>query len=669
MTLSLGLDTGGTYTDAVLFDEDAGRVIAKAKALTTRHDLAVGIAEAADQVLAHAARENGDVGLVSISTTLATNALVEGQGGRAALVMIGFDDRDIDKGGLRAALGADPVVFVAGGHDVHGKPRPLELEAAKEELLTLSSEVSAFAVAGYFAVRNPDHEIAVRDFLASETRRAITCSHELTAKLDGPKRALTTLLNARLIDMITGLIDATRGFLDRSGIDAPLMVVRGDGSLVSADFARLRPIETILSGPAASLVGAAHLTGEANALVADIGGTTTDIAVLDAGRPRIDPDGATVGGYRTMVDAVAMRTFGLAGDSEVSIDEGALDPQIKLGPRRLVPISMLAARHEEIICTALETQLRASFANRLDGRFAMATGLEERFASGLTKSETDLLKRLTDVPQPFAAMLKSPAEVATLNRLASRGLARIGGFTPSDAQHVLGHFTHWNARAAILAAQVFGRKKDGYGKPIAATPEAIANRVVDQLVRDSADAVLETALSEDGLDGPRLARSVLARRAMDQTAGIAKIALSLDRPVIGLGAAAHAYYPHVSKRLGTASIVPDDADVANAIGAVVGQVRVSVSIEIGLSEDGFFELTGAHDIPDSQTRFSTENAALEAANQRAHALVSARAELAGAADPQIVSRQDIEAVTIEDQRRFVSARVIATASGRPAINR
>src|SRR5690606_13092405 len=112
-----------------------------------------------------------------------------------------------------------------------------------------------------------------------------TMSHELSARLGGPRRALTTLLNARLIAMIDRLVAATEGFLAARGIAAPLMVVRGDGALVSAAFARLRPIETILSGPAASLVGARHLTGLDAAVVSDIGGTTTDVAVLDRGRP------------------------------------------------------------------------------------------------------------------------------------------------------------------------------------------------------------------------------------------------------------------------------------------------------------------------------------------------------------------------------------------------
>src|SRR5690606_38827030 len=115
-SLSLGIDTGGTYTDAVLFSETAG-VIAKAKALTTRHDLAVGIAGAVDAVLEESGIDPARIGLVSMSTTLATNALVEGQGGRVALVMVGFSEADLARDGLRTALGTDPVIFLPGGHD------------------------------------------------------------------------------------------------------------------------------------------------------------------------------------------------------------------------------------------------------------------------------------------------------------------------------------------------------------------------------------------------------------------------------------------------------------------------------------------------------------------------------------------------------------------------
>ncbi|TCD16119.1 hydantoinase/oxoprolinase N-terminal domain-containing protein [Oricola cellulosilytica] len=664
MTLSLGIDTGGTYTDAVLHDENRG-VVAKAKALTTRHDLAIGIGAAMDEVLAQGGLDAGAIGLVSISTTLATNALVEGQGGRIALVMIGFGESDLDKAGLRAALGGDPVIFLPGGHDAHGRAAALNLSALEARLDGLANDVSAFAIAGYFAVRNPEHEVAVRDLIRARAGLPVTASHELSAKLDGPRRALTTVLNARLISMIDRLIDAAENRMSGMGIAAPLMVVRGDGSLVSASFARLRPIETILSGPAASIVGARHLAGENNAIVADIGGTTTDIAILEGGLPRIDPQGATVGGYRTMVDAVAMRTFGLGGDSEVSLQPGVLIPEIKLGPRRVVPLSLMADLDVSVIAE-LQRQSRVSIPARNEGRFAMRAGIPDRLAAGLSRSEADLFSRIDERARPLDTVLTSNAELATLDRLAARGLVLLAGITPSDAQHVTGRFTHWNREAAVLGATLFARRRDGYGNSIATDPEAISRRVIDRLVRLSAERVLETALSEDGLDGAALSLSPLARRAIDRPDGIAQLMLSFDRPLIGLGAGASAYYPPAGDLLNATTVIPDHADVANAIGAVVGQVRISVTADVAEREEGVFEITGAMLDGRAGKIFPSADQAMTAAGEACRAAATEQAALAGAGEVQVTLKRDIRSATIEDRSRFISATVTATASGRPA---
>ena len=193
--------------------EAGGTVVAKAKALTTRHDLAVGISGAVDRVLAEAKVDPAAIKLASMSTTLATNALVEGQGGRVALVMIGFSEADLARDGLKTALGTDPVVFCPGGHDVHGRAAALDLSGLEAALPELAKGVSGFAVCAYFATRNPAHELAARDLIRERTGLPVTASHELSAKLGGPRRALTTLLNARLISMIDRLVAATEGFL------------------------------------------------------------------------------------------------------------------------------------------------------------------------------------------------------------------------------------------------------------------------------------------------------------------------------------------------------------------------------------------------------------------------------------------------------------------------
>ncbi len=658
----LGIDTGGTYTDAVLWSEQSG-VIAKAKALTTRHDLSVGISGAVERIIAAASVQAGDIRLVSMSTTLATNALVEGQGGRIALIMVGFSKADLEKADLGTALGTDPVVFIPGGHDVYGRAQTLDTTALIEALPRLKHEVTGFAVCAYFAVRNPEHEIAVRDLIRRETGHPVTCSHELSAKLNGPRRALTTVLNARLIAMIDRLVAATEGFLDRSGIHAPLMVVRGDGALVSAAFARHRPIETILSGPAASLVGARHMTGLDNAIVSDIGGTTTDVAVLDQGRPRLDPNGATVGGFRTMVEAVAMRTFGLGGDSEVSLDDNAMAPSIKLGPRRLVPLSLLAANHGVVVVEHLARQVKAANAGRLDGRFVLRTGVPAQMASGLSKSEAELYERITGDPQPLDRLLTSISQAATVNRLVARGLVHVSGFTPSDACHVLGLQSNWNAEAARYGAILYARRKDGAGRPLCDTPEEVAHRTYDALIRRSAEVVLETVFAEDDLDGPETVASPLIQRALSANGGIAGVRLAIDRPVIGLGASAPVYYPAVGSMLAIDCIVPVDTDVANALGAVVGQVRVSVEAHVSQPAEGLFRVLAGEVVKD----FQVEDEAIAFAAATLRQQVGALALEAGTDEAQIGIAQEISAATVEDQRKFIEAVLIATASGRPRI--
>jgi len=658
--LYLGIDTGGTYTDAVLFSESEG-VVAKAKSLTTRHDLTMGIGGAVSNVLEKSRAPTDAIALVSLSTTLATNALVEGQGGRAALVMIGFEANDLKRDGLADALGGDPVVFVPGGHNVHGRESALDLAPLEAALDRLKADVAAVAIAGYFAVRNPAHEIAARDLIRDRTGLPVTCSHELSSKLGGPRRALTTLLNARLVAMIDGLIGATQSYLATCGIDAPLMVVRGDGALIASDVARSRPIETILSGPAASLVGAHHLTGAAHGVVSDIGGTTTDVAILEDGRPRLDPDGAVVGGFRTMVEAVAMRTFGLGGDSEVHLDDTGLETRLSLGPRRLVPLSLAAHNDPEPVLEALDRQLQGSQPGRLDGRFARLTGVPEQTTAGLLPQETALLDALSSRFVPLDRLLGAASRRATLDRLVARGLAQIAGYTPSDAMHVLERQSNWNREAARAGGALMARRKNGAGKAAADGSDAFAQMTIDRLTRQSAEIILTACLAEDGQTGIDPARSQPIAAALTRRAGIVRFALSLDRPLIGLGASAGAYYPAIADMLASDSIIPAHADVANAIGAVVGQVRVTVDVVVTQPQDEIFAVNGAT----LSERHHDEAQAMDRAREIARSAALDATIAGGALDPMVSLSEHIEAPVIEGTRTFVEARVSATATGRP----
>ena len=670
MALLLGIDTGGTFTDAALLDNSATngnqQVVAKAKSLTTRHDLSVGIAGAAENVLKESGCKPEDIKLVSVSTTLATNALVEGQGGRVALIAIGFAEKDLEKAGLADAIGQDPVIILPGGHTTHGaQAMPLDLASLESQIEELKDSVTGFAVAGYFAVRNPEHEIAVRDYIFAKTGKAVTCSHELSARLNGPKRALTTVLNARLVPMITRLIEATHKMLTTHNINAPVMVVRGDGALVSAEFATRRPIETILSGPAASLVGARFLTGADQAFVNDIGGTTSDIAILENGRPKLDPDGAMVGGFRTMVEAVAMHTFGLGGDSEVGLEGPSLRPEISLGPKRLVPVSLIAQQFGDSIHAALDLQLKSTLNGRYDGRFAMLSGSGP--AAGLSANEVKLFERLSEAPQALEGFLQSTSEAASLNKLVGRGLVLVAGLTPSDAMHALDNHDIWDKAAALKALKLFARRRDGSGNALMDDPLELAECIIKRVQRRSAEIVLQTAFEIEGRNGAELLQHELVQDVLNQRANkstkssMVSLDMSLDRPLIGLGASAYQYHPEAAELLNTKAIVPDHADVANAIGAVVGQISVRFEVTISQPAEGRFQVTGL------ENPFADEVTACRGAEDFARLRVTELVQEAGAQEFEIAVSKEEKRATLESRDMLVEATVIAVATGRPPI--
>ena len=664
MAYFLGVDTGGTYTDAVIVDEAADTVIGKAKSLTTRQDLALGIGRAVDAALEGAGIAASDVALVSLSTTLATNALVEGQGGRVALIFIGFDAGDMERGGLTEALKGDPVVLLDGGHTHAGtEAATLDTAGLEAQLLDLRDSVMGFAVAARFATRNPAHEIAAREVIRRVTGRPVTCSHELSANLNGPKRALTAVLNARLIGMIDRLVTACERHLAQVGIDAPLMVVRGDGALISASMVRERPIETILSGPAASIVGARWLTGAPDALVSDIGGTTTDVALLRGGLPEIDPAGARVGGFRTMVEAVAMRTTGLGGDSEVHLKTDGLLGGLRLGPRRLMPVSLLAVDHGAMVHATLDRALSTETAGEFDGRFVVPMGGN---AGGLNAREATVLARITQ-PMPLAAALTSRIEVAALERLVARGLVMLSGVTPSDASHVLGRLDSWDSPAAAKALKLLARRRNGAGDRFATDGETLATAIIDQLTAQTVDCLLEAAFDEDdAFDGQAsevLARHSLMTAGLKHHRGVVELTARLGVPVIGLGASAPSYYGAVGKVLGCEMILPEHAGVANAIGAVVGQVSQKVTGIVTSPAEGRFI---AH-LPDALQTFSSATEALAALESALRLEAETRAKAAGAEDLRITAKRDLREVDIEGRKMFVEASVSVTAAGRPRV--
>ncbi|MCB2137337.1 MAG: hydantoinase/oxoprolinase family protein, partial [Rhodobacteraceae bacterium] len=445
-----------------------------------------------------------------------------------------------------------------------------------------------------------------------------------------------------------------------------LMVVRGDGALIAASIARERPIETILSGPAASIAGAGWLTGETDALVSDIGGTTTDVCLLRGGKPSIDPLGARVGPYRTMVEAVAMRTTGLGGDSEVHLTEG-LKTELWLGPRRLVPVALLASQWPALVHAALDAALSQSATGEFDGRFVLPLW-RGAAPAGLAEREGAIAGRLQSGPRTLADTVRTRLEFPALMRMVSRGLVMISGVTPSDAAHVLGQLDSWDGEAATKAVKLFARRRNGRGDMIAADATAMAMAIVDQLKAQTIDCLLEAALAEDSHDwkdeAPEvLARHPLMRAGLDRHEGVVRIAASIGVPVIGLGASAPNYYGSLGERLGTTMVLPEHAGVANAIGAVVGQVAMHVEGSVTSPGPGRFV---AH-LPTGPRSFGDKDAAIAALQSALAAEATERSRLSGVDEVRLSTETYLSEVEVEGQPMFIEARLKVTAHGRPRI--
>jgi N-methylhydantoinase A/oxoprolinase/acetone carboxylase beta subunit len=665
--LWLGLDTGGTYTDAVLL-ADGRRVIASAKALTTPWDLAIGIGAALRAVLdaLPPGASRADVSLLSVSTTLATNAVVENRSSPVCTLLIGFDDGMVERSGIERH-GGGVLVRVPGGHLATGEEfAPLDAAAVERAVADHDARVEAFAIAANFSVRNPAHELRARQIIRGLSQKPVTCAHELSSKLDAPRRALTAVLNARLTSRIRQLIEALSRVLAEEAIAAPLMMVKGDGSLMKADVALEYPVETILSGPAASVVGAGFLTGLEDFIVADMGGTTTDIAVVAGGRPVIRAEGALVGGWRTMVEAVDVRTSGLGGDSEVHYDRQL---QLRIGPRKAMPLCLLAHTFPQ---TLEELRSLAALAHPPEFATQFARRNPDREApEHLTSIERRIWDALQPTPRPVSDVVRNRSGLEALRRLADAGLATLAAFTPSDAMHVLGRQHGWCREAAECGARILAtQERNARAVSDCASPEAICERTYEHVVRQSGRVLLEAALAHDpgleapahrwGMPGEQLLEAIVAGRPFSQWL---RADLGLARPLVAIGAPVGTYYPEVARRLGAPLTVPEHAAVCNAVGAVAGVVSESVEI---LVNQPAFQVFRVHD-PAGSRDYSDPEPALDHARRISRSLALAAARRAGAADPRVDTGVLERRAHIGPGTDYLAEAVVrSTAVGRPA---
>ncbi|MDP6438177.1 MAG: DUF1638 domain-containing protein [Candidatus Brocadiia bacterium] len=584
--LGLGIDAGGTYTDAAVVDFETGAVLSKAKRPTTPHDLSIGVAQAVAALDRDLLRR---LSVVCLSTTLATNAIVEDRGARVGLLLMPVGEWGLEQ------IRTRPVRMVPGRLSIDGAELepvdPVAVRRAAEELL--GEGVEALAVSGYASVHNPSHEDAVKDAVRTVCDLPVVCGHELSAQLDFVRRAHTAVLNARLIPVIDELLRAVEHALKRHGVGAPVFVARGDGSLIEMSAARERAIETILSGPAASATGARFLTGLDELVAVDIGGTTTDVAIVSGGRVSVCAEGATVGPWQTSVAAADILTSGLGGDSYVKVLEGGT--KLEIGPERVTPLSFLAddgpgvVEHLEELAEASRYEYVPPTAAEFFTLVRVRPGLR------LSEQEARLLRLLEGGPASPQRLARELGAVAIgllpTRRLEGLGVVRRSAFTPTDALHVLGEFTAYSTAAAMAAARILGVF-------VAGDATYFAGLIRDRCCELLAYQVMRRELSL-GPGDPEGEDSEVLRALMDAMVtaraderGPFRVTFTENRTVVGIGAPAGVFIPEAGRLLGARVVVPPHAEVANAVGAVAGKVIVREAVSIRPNEAGSFIMMG-----------------------------------------------------------------------------
>lgn len=588
MKLAIGIDTGGTCTDAVLYDFDTGRVLGQHKAQTTYDDLTRGILAALDGLDLTLCRQAEAAGL---STTLATNACVEGKFRRTRLLLMGIDRTGVARHG--AAYGftdPDDICYLPCRTTITGE---IEEEPDWDALRAHAAEwfagVEGAAVCEIYGMRNGGvlEQRAAR-ILEEQTGLPVVCASALFGGLSSLERAASAVLNAGLLPVTRDFLDAVTAAFRARGIGAQVFLVRSDSSLMGLSFAARHAVETLLSGPAASALGGSTLTGRRQAVVVDMGGTTTDIALIADGAPVLAADGIRVGKWKTMVHGLFSASFALGGDSAIRWDRAGV---LSIGPDRILPLCVLAQTYPAIV-PVLQAQVRDVPAHTLPLHEFLTLARPDWQTLDLPEHERRLCAALAHGP----LSLQQAADAVGVDKyqlrtrtLETRGVLLRAGLTPTDIMHVRGDFARYDRDASILGVRFVAAS---LGLP----PETLCERIYDLISREVFYAVsqmlLEHAspqLRRRGLDdGLReLLRLQWENRAQGGTP-LLHYAFRVPAALVGIGGPIHLFLPAAAQALGAECLIPPCAATANAVGAVTGQMHAAASAEIrphGLSPE------------------------------------------------------------------------------------
>jgi len=578
----LGIDAGGTYTDAVIYDLEKNTTLFKAKALTTKWDFTIGINKALKKLDQEKLLQ---VELVSLSTTLATNAIVENEGQKVGMIIMPPYGLGIDKNIVH-----HPKSVIKGQLDITGTQilgiDPAEVKEKAAQMVEVH-DVTAFAVSGYAGSINPEHELQVKEIIHEHTGLFVTCGHELSDSLNFQTRAITAMLNARIIPRLTDLLFDLEKAMNTLGIHAPIVVVKGDGTLMSATMAKQRPVETILSGPAASVAGARHLTGIDDAIVVDMGGTTTDTAAVLNSQVSLNKEGSNVGGHRTHVHALEIRTTGLGGDSLITFEK----EQFLIGPKRVAPIAWLGKVQPKTKETIdfLSRNLRHNTTSTRKMQILALTGSVKKLC--LTPLEETIICLLNKRPHSIEELVQKTQVLSDgglpLQRLEENFIIQRCGLTLTDLLHITGQFTKWDNKSVENYCGMYSTLSK---KSLLDLAQYLLNMGTEKLTLELIKRQLDDEVDPKDLDSCPVCKTLI--NTLINPNPHYGVSITLKRPVIGIGAPTKFFLPKAVLPLGTEAILPEDADVANAIGAITSNVVIRKQLRIIPGDQGGFRVEG-----------------------------------------------------------------------------
>ncbi len=402
----------------------------------TRHDdLFLSTSTALEQVLEHFS--GAEPLQLQLSTTLSTNLIVEGKG--TATSVIAVPGPGMNLAGYEFPF---PLHELDGYMDHRGREvSPLDPREI-EDLKTRVGKAGAVAIAGKFSHRNPKQEQQLSESLSSGYEGVIRCGHRLSGRANFPRRIVTAYLNSSVAQQQLEFVEMwrrlSRRLQERSQVKLEeILILKADGGTMPLADSEQRPIETILSGPAASIMGVQALTrcGQDNYVIIDIGGTTTDLAAVVAGEVLFERDGATISGFKTLVPALLARSVGLGGDSALTYDPQT--EQFKIGPRRagtpvclggdkLTPTDAVAALGlAEIGHSERAIQLWQAWGQELNLPWEkLAQKVVDAFINKLAAAVENLYTELENVP------LYTVSEILTPPRVRPQAVVGLGAPAP-----------------------------------------------------------------------------------------------------------------------------------------------------------------------------------------------------------------------------------------------